>query len=51
MKQQTLISADVKLKVIAIHKQTFKETEMIMTYVEWINLDKSSKFYYKAVQL
>lgn len=51
MKQQTLISADVKLKVIAINKITFKEHESIRTYIEWINLNKSSKFYYKAVQL
>jgi len=43
------LAADTKLKVIAIHKVTFKETEMIMTYIEWINLDKSTKFYYKAV--
>ena len=51
MKQQTLISADVKLKVIAINKQTFEEHETIMTYIEWMNLDKSTKFYYKAVQI
>ena len=49
-KQQTLISADAKLKVIAINKQTSEEHETFMTYIEWINLDKSSKFYYKAVQ-
>ena len=47
MKHQ--ISADAKLKVIAINKNTFKEYESFMTYAEWINLEKSSKFYYKAV--
>lgn len=46
-----LISADVKLKVIAINKQTFEEHETIMTYSEWINLNKSTKFFYKAVKI
>lgn len=47
---KNLISADVKLKVIAINKITFKEHETYMTYQEWINFKKSSKFYYKAVK-
>ena len=46
---QHQLAADTKLKVIAINKITFKETEMVMTYIEWINLNKSSKFYYKAI--
>jgi hypothetical protein len=49
MKQNHQLSADVKLKVIAINKITFKEHETFMTYHEWINLNKSSKFYYKAI--
>lgn len=47
MKHQ--ISADAKLKVIAINKKTNQEHESFMTYAQWINLEKSSKFYYKAL--
>ncbi|MBC7524809.1 MAG: hypothetical protein H7239_10255 [Flavobacterium sp.] len=49
MKLTDQLSADVKLKVIAINKITFIETIKTMTYHEWINLNKSNKFYYKAV--
>jgi hypothetical protein len=45
------LAADTKLKVIAINKITFEEHESIMTYIEWINLNKSTKFYYKAVSI
>jgi hypothetical protein len=45
------LAADTKLKVIAINKITFEEHESIMTYIEWINLNKSTKFYYKAVAI
>lgn len=48
---QHQLSADTKLKVIAINKITFEEHETIMTYSEWINLNKSTKFYYKSVGL
>lgn len=51
MEQYKVLSADVKLKVIAIHKETLKEFEKIMTYVEWMSLKKDSKYNYKAVQL
>lgn len=44
-----LISADAKLKVIAINKITLEEHETFMTYAEWINLNKSLKFFYKAI--
>ena len=51
MKQQQIISADTKLKVIAINKKTFEEHETFMTYIEWIKLNKSTKFYYKAIKI
>lgn len=51
MKQKSFISADVKLKVIAINKITLKEHETFMTYFEWTTMSKSSKFYYKAVKI
>ena len=45
------LSEDTQLKIIAIHKVTFKETITFMRYIDWVNLNKSTKFYYKAVGL
>jgi hypothetical protein len=42
---------DTKLKLIAIHKETFFESSKIITYDEWINFKKNKNYYYKAVQL
>ena len=49
--QSNLLSADVKLKVVATHKETLKEFEKIMTYAEWLSLKKDSKYNYNAYQL
>ena len=46
-----MITADAKLKVTATHRQTKKEHEKIMTYGEWVVLEKSYKFDWKAVQV
>ena len=51
MKQQKLISADAKLKIIAIHKQTFEEHETIMSYSDYNIMYRNPKFYYKAIAL
>lgn len=42
---------DTKLKLIAIHKVTFKEHYKQITYEEWLNFQKDKNFYYRAVQL
>ena len=44
-----LISADAKIKVIATNRKTFEEQEKIMTYIEYVNMKRSYKFYYKAL--
>jgi hypothetical protein len=49
--KSNLLSADVQLKVIAIHKETQKEFEKIMTYAEWMALKKDNRYNYKAVQI
>jgi len=51
MEQFKMLSADVQLKVVAIHKETQKEFEKIMTYAEWMALKKDNRYNYKAVQL
>jgi hypothetical protein len=49
--QSNLLSADVQLRIIAIHKETLKEFEKIMTYAEWMALKKDNRYNYKAVQI
>ncbi len=46
-----MLDSETKLKLIAIHKQTFKEHEKIITYHEWKNLKKNFNYYYKCVSL
>ena len=45
------LSADVILKVVAIHKATLKEFETTMTYSEWMTFKRDRKYNYKAVQI
>lgn len=45
------LSADVILKVVAIHKATQQEFKRQMTYSEWLTLEKNSKYNYLAYQL
>lgn len=49
MKHQ--ISADAKLKVTAINRETKKEHQTIMTYAEWVKLKKSTNFDWIAVAI
>jgi hypothetical protein len=49
MKHQ--ISADAKLKVTAVNRQTKKKHETTMTYAEWVKIEKSFNFDWKAVAL
>jgi len=51
MEQYKMLSADVKLKVVATHKETLKEFEQIMTYAQWMSLEKNSKYNYNAYQI
>jgi|694.fasta_scaffold25274_5 hypothetical protein len=46
-----LISADAKLKITAVNRETKKEHETIMTYSEWVKLKKSFDYDWKAVAL
>jgi len=46
-----LISADAKLKITAVNRETKKEHETIMTYSEWVQLKKSFDYDWKAVAL
>ncbi len=54
MKSSTVnnqLSADVPLKVIAIHKTTQQEFETTMTYSQWMTFKRDRKYNYKAIQL
>ena len=54
MKSSTVnnqLSADVILKVVAIHKATLKEFETTMTYSEWMTFKRDRKYNYKAYQI
>jgi len=42
---------DTKLKLIAIHKETFEESEKIITYDEYLKLKRNINYYYKGVQV
>ena len=45
------LSADVPLKVIAIHKTTLKEFKRQMTYSQWMTFKRDRKYNYKAIQI
>jgi len=49
MKHQ--ISADAKLKVTAVNRETKKEHETIMTYAEWVKFKKSFDYDWKAIAI
>lgn len=54
MKSSTVnnqLSADVILKVIAIHKATQQEFERQMTYSQWMTFKRDRKYNYKAIQI
>lgn len=51
MEQYKMLSADVKLKVVATHKETLKEFEQVMTYAQWMGLEKNNKYTYNAYQI
>jgi hypothetical protein len=45
------LSLDTKLKLIAIHKETFEESSKIITYEELINFKKDKNYYYRTIQI
>ena len=51
MEQYKMLSADVKLRVVATHKETQKQFTTYMTNAEWISLEKNSKYNYLAYQI
>lgn len=51
MKQNSTLSADVKLRVVATHKETQKQFTTYMTNAEWLSLEKNSKYNYLAYQI
>jgi len=51
MEQYKMLSADVKLRVVATHKETLKQFTTYMTNAEWIALEKNYKYNYNAYQL
>lgn len=50
-KSTIALPIDTKLKLIAIHKETFEETYTNITYEEWINFKKDKNYYYRVVQV
>ena len=48
---QTTLSADVKLRIVATHKETQKQFTTYMTNAEWLSLEKNSKYNYLAYQI
>ena len=51
MKNKITLPLDTKLKLIAIHKETFDETYTTITYQDWINFKKNRNYYYRAIQI
>ena len=51
MEQYKMLSADVKLRVVATHKETLKQFTTYMTNAEWIALEKNYKYNYNAYQI
>ena len=47
----TKIPDTTQLRVVAVHKETFETIEKIMTYSEWINIKKNTKYNYYAYQI
>jgi hypothetical protein len=50
-KQPYALEPNTKLKLIAIHKETFEEFIKEITFYEYQTLKKNKNYYYKAVQL
>jgi hypothetical protein len=51
MVQYSGLSADVKLRIVATHKETLQQFTSFMTYSEWMLLKKNSKYNYLAYQI
>lgn len=45
------LSADVKLRIVATHKETLQQFTSFMTYSEWMLFKKNSKYNYNAYQI
>jgi hypothetical protein len=45
------LSAEVKLRIVATHKDTLQQFTSFMTYSEWMLLKKNSKYNYLAYQI
>lgn len=50
-KQYTELSAEVKLRIVATHKETLQQFTSYMTNGEWLTFKKNSKYNYLAYQL
>ena len=46
-----MLPPETKLKLIAIHKETFEEFTKIITYQEWKELKRNRNYYYKSVKV
>jgi hypothetical protein len=51
MAQYTGLSAEVKLRIVATHKDTLQQFTSFMTYSEWMLLKKNTKYNYNAYQI
>ena len=51
MTQYTGLSAEVKLRIVATHKETLQQFTSYMTNGEWLTFKKNSKYNYLAYQL
>jgi hypothetical protein len=51
MDQYKGLSAEVKLRIVATHKDTLQQFTSFMTYSEWMLLKKNSKYNYNAYQI
>jgi hypothetical protein len=53
MKSNNFLSlpAETFLKVVAVNRKTLQSTEKIMTYKDYVAIDRSINFYYYAYQV
>jgi len=51
MAQYTGLSAEVKLRIVATHKETLQQFTSYMSYSEWMLFKKNNKYNYNAYQI
>jgi hypothetical protein len=49
--KQYALAPDTKLRLVAIHKESFITFEKFITYAEWVNFIKHKDYYYLTYKI